>query len=246
MKIVRAAHIPWVLFVVAASAIATVLYVAQFYPQRVPPGFRFFGEMPPGHATTGGTPLGLFFGAISFAIFIFAVLLGLRKKLPHFPLGQVRAWMRAHIWLTLLTVPLILLHSGFHLGSPMTTLLMALYAVVMLSGIYGLIVQQKLPRWMKDGLPAEVVFEQIPNIREKLCVAARRRGRFYRPEVEEERLARPAEPATPEPALVAGGTVAVAVEASEVEVTTDPASDASAGGFHRAPTPALSASAPWR
>lgn len=225
MKIIRAAHIPWALFVLAASAVAAVLYVAQFYPQRVPPGFRFFGEMPPGHATIGGTPLGLVFGAISFAIFIFAVLLGLRKKLPHFPIGHVQAWMRAHIWLTLLTVPLILLHSGFHLGSPMTTLLMALYAVVMLSGIYGLILQQKMPGWMKDQLPAEVVYEQIPNIREKLCLAARQMRRSYRPEVEEERVAHPASPAAPEATLLANKTATAVVESSDPDVITDAASD---------------------
>lgn len=216
MKIWRAAHLPWALFVLAASAFSAVLYVAQFYPERVPPGLRFFGEMPPDHATIGGTPLGLFFGTISFVIFLFAVLLGLRKKLPHFPLGRVRSWMRAHIWLTLLTVPLILLHSGFQLGSPMTTVLMGLYAVVMLSGVYGLILQQKLPRWMKEELPAEVVYEQIPNLREKLCVAARRMLRGFRPEVVEERVARLVLAAVPDAALVTAETATAMAENEDI------------------------------
>ena len=97
----------------------------------------------------------------------------MRKRLPRLFPGHVQTWLRAHIWLTFLTVPLILLHSGFHLGSPMTTLLMGLYAVVMLSGIYGLVLQQKLPGWMKEQLPAEIVYEQIPNIRSQLGVGAR-------------------------------------------------------------------------
>lgn len=179
MKINRTAHLPWALFVLAASALAVLLYVARFYPQRVAAGFRFFGETPPGHATIGGTPLGLVFGTIAFGIFIFASLLGLRKKLPHFPLGHVQTWLRAHIWLTILTVPLVLLHSGFHWGSPMTTLLMGLYAVVMLSGFYGLFLQQKMPQWMKEQLPAEIVYEQIGNIRAQLCAKAKRLQNAY-------------------------------------------------------------------
>ena len=174
MKINRAAHIPWAMFVLVATALASIFYVAKFHPQRVPAGLRFFGAIPPDHATIGGTPLGLVLGAISLALFVFAALLGVRKKLPILRVGHVQTWMRAHIWLTLLTIPLILLHSGFHLGGPMTTLLMALYAIVMVSGIYGLILQHKLPTLMKDRLPAEIVYEQIPQIRAQLCAAAER------------------------------------------------------------------------
>jgi hypothetical protein len=84
----------------------------------------------------------------------------------------VQRWLRGHIWLTLLTIPLILLHSGFRVGGPMTTTLMALYAIVMVSGIYGLILQHNLPTMMKESLPTEIVFEQIPNMRAQLCAAA--------------------------------------------------------------------------
>lgn len=210
MKINRAAHIPWAFFFLALSIGAVLLYVAFFYPQRVPGSLRFFGGIPPGHATVGGTPFGLLFGTIAFGIFIFAALLGMRKKLPHLFPGNVQSWLRAHIWLTLLTVPLILLHSGFRLGSPMTTVLMGLYAVVMLSGIYGLILQQKLPGWMKEQLPAEFVYEQIPSIREGLCVAARRARRNY----QTERLA-----------TVTAGALHSAAPAEVETETTDPARD---------------------
>ena len=172
MRIDRAAHLPWVIFVLVATALASLFYAAKFYPQHLPAGVRLFGEMPSEHATIGGTPLGLLFGTLSLGIFIFAALLGVRKKLPFLPVGNVQRWLRAHIWLTLLTVPLILLHSGFHLGSPMTTLLMAIYATVMVSGIYGLYLQHKMPTLMKERLAAEFVYEQIPNIHAQLCRAA--------------------------------------------------------------------------
>src|SRR4051812_17125931 len=179
MRINRAPHIPWVMFVVVATGVASLFYTAELHPQRLPARFRFFGEMPFDHSTIGGTPLGLVFGSTSLAIFIFAALLGARKRLPFLLFGLVQRWLRAHIWLTLLTVPLVLLHSGFHLGSPMTTLLMALYAIVMVSGVYGLVLQHKLPTLMKERLPAEIVYEQIPNIRAQLCVSAERLLRTY-------------------------------------------------------------------
>ncbi|MDQ2918613.1 MAG: hypothetical protein M3R10_01895 [Verrucomicrobiota bacterium] len=182
MRIDRAAHLPWAIFVAVASALASLFYVAKFHPQHVPAGFRFFGETPPDHATIGGTPVGLVFGTISLGIFVFAALLGARKKLPFLPVGNVQRWLRAHIWLTLLTVPLILLHSGFHLGGPMTTLLMGIYAVVMVSGIYGLYLQHKMPTLMKERLPAEFVFEQIPNIHAQLCHAAEKLRRSLKQE----------------------------------------------------------------
>src|SRR5687768_7172611 len=175
MRINNWKHFPWFVFVILATAAACVLYAGNFHPGRLPSWLQlppWLIQEPTEHHTVGGTPLGLWFGAISLAIFIFAALLSLRKKIPLWRVGTVQRWLRAHIWLTLLTIPLILLHSGFRLGGPMTTLLMALYALVMVSGIYGLFLQHLMPRLMKERLPAETVFEQIPHIRTQLAAAA--------------------------------------------------------------------------
>src|SRR5580765_182890 len=175
MRINNSKHVPWIVFVFLATLAACILYVGNFHPARLPSWIPFPASLiqkPTEHHTVGGTPLGLWFGAISLGIFVFAALLSLRKKIPLWRIGTVQRWLRAHIWLTFLTIPLVLLHSGFRFGGPMTTLLMALYAVVMVSGIYGLFLQHVMPRLMKERLPAETVFEQIPHIRAQLCVAA--------------------------------------------------------------------------
>jgi len=175
MRITNWKHIPWFIFVCLATIGAGILYLANFHPGRLPSWIRIppaLIQTPTQHHTIGGTPLGLWFGAISLGIFVFAALLSLRKKIPLWRVGTVQRWLRAHIWLTFLTVPLILLHSGFRLGGPMTTLLMAMYAVVMVSGIYGLVLQHLIPSLMKERLPAETVFEQIPHIRAQLAAAA--------------------------------------------------------------------------
>jgi hypothetical protein len=177
MRIFNRPHIPWLLFVVFATIAACWVYVGNFHTASLPSGFGLppaFVQEASAHRSVGGTPVGLIFGAIAFAIFIFGALLSLRKRVVLWPLGTVQSWMRAHIWLTLLTVPLVLLHSGFRLGGPMTILLMVLYSVVMLSGVYGLFLQHKIPGIMKERLPSETIYEQIPHIRSQLSLAAQR------------------------------------------------------------------------
>jgi hypothetical protein len=184
MRILNRAHLPWFIFVCLATAAAGLLYIANFYPEALPAWIHlpsYLIQKPSEHRSVGGTPLGLIFGAISFGIFIFAALLSLRKKIPLWRIGTVQRWLRAHIWLTLLTIPLILLHSGFRLGGPMTTLLIVLYAIVMISGIYGLILQHQIPALMKERLPAETVYEQIPHIRAQLAAAAIKMRDSFKP-----------------------------------------------------------------
>ena len=116
MRVFNRAHVPWLLLVVFATIVACWVYVGNFYPARLPSGFslpRAFVQQPSEHRSIGGTPVGLIFGAVAFAIFIFGALLSLRKRVVLWPVGTVQSWMRAHIWLTLLTIPLVLLHCGF-------------------------------------------------------------------------------------------------------------------------------------
>jgi hypothetical protein len=227
MRITNSKHVPWFIFVVLATAAACWLYVGNFYPDRLSPNIQVpdaLRQTPSDHRSVGGTPLGLWFGSISLGIFLFAALLSLRKKIPLWRIGTVQRWLRAHIWLTLLTIPLVILHSGFRLGGPMTTLLVVLYVIVMVSGIYGLILQHHLPRLMKERLPAETVFEQIPHIRAQLCTAAEKmRDSFKPPATKKADAGAPAASATKAvtatSAAMASTTIASATPAARAKTT---------------------------
>ncbi len=176
MRIDRS-HLPWFLTVTGVAALAALLYAANQHVVFLPLGLHlpsFLGPVPPASVTYGGTPLGLLFGGVAFGIFLFAAALGVRKKKRLWPLGSVQTWLKAHLWLTILTVPLVFLHSGFRLGGPHTTGLVALYAVVMASGVFGVVLQHFLPSLMKNSLQREVVFEQIPFLRAELLEEASR------------------------------------------------------------------------
>lgn len=169
-------HLPWAIFVLAATAVAWALYAKTYHNAEIPIDLRVpagLTERSTARAGTyGATPLGLLYGSISLGIFLFAAALGIRKKRRLWPIGNVRAWLRAHIWLSVLTIPLILFHAGFKLGGPMTATLMILYGIVMGSGFLGLALQQFLPRMMTASLPREVIYEQIPHVRAMLVEKA--------------------------------------------------------------------------
>jgi hypothetical protein len=115
----------------------------------------------------GSSPVGLAYGILGGSIMLFEFLLWPRKKVRAWRIGSARAWMRAHIWLGFLTVPLIVLHGGFTSGGQLSAVLMALFAVVIVSGIFGLVLQQYLPRMMLERVPAETIYSQIDYVAEQ-------------------------------------------------------------------------------
>ena len=133
---------------------ATTVYAA--YALRTPGGPR------------GGTVIGLAFGIAGYAVMLFEGLLGARKKVPVWRLGRASTWMRGHLWLGLLTVPLILFHAGFAFRGALTSVLMVLLAIVVMSGVLGAILQHYLPRTITARVPMETIYEEIPHVREQL------------------------------------------------------------------------------
>ncbi len=82
--------------------------------------------------------------------------------------------MAAHIWLGLLSVPLLIYHCGFRWGGTLSAALMVLFLVVIASGVWGLILQQIIPRKMLSEIPAETIHSQIDLIARNLAQEANR------------------------------------------------------------------------
>jgi len=116
----------------------------------------------------GGSALGLTFGISGYALMLYAGLLGARKKVPVWRIGRAQTWMRGHIWLGLLSLPLILFHGGFAFRGPLTAVLMWLFFIVIASGVAGALVQHYLPRIMTSRVPMETIYEEIPHVRAQL------------------------------------------------------------------------------
>jgi hypothetical protein len=123
----------------------------------------------------GGTPLGIFYGIIGFGFMLFAAALGIRKRFPIWRIGRAQHWMRGHLWLGTMALPVIFLHGAFHFGGWLTTLLMVLLIVVTISGLFGAYLQHTLPTRMMHEVGYETIYDQIDHIREGLITEAEQR-----------------------------------------------------------------------
>jgi hypothetical protein len=155
---ITADHTRWAIASAAISAAATGLYV---YAVSTSPS-----------GPSGGSWLGLFFGISGASCMVLAGLLSARKQVSAWRIGSALVWMKMHVWLGGLAVPLILFHSGCRWGGALTTTVMVLFYVVIASGIFGLILQQFVPALMTARVPFETVRSQIDYVIDGLAVEA--------------------------------------------------------------------------
>jgi hypothetical protein len=142
-------HLKWIVWTALMFAVAVVLYA-------------MYATVSP-HGARGGSWQGMAFGVAGSALMLYAGLLSIRKKVPRWQrLGTAQTWLRGHIWMGLLSVPLILFHAGFRFGGLLETALLIVLALIVLSGIVGLALQTYLPRLMKIAVPSEAIYEAIP------------------------------------------------------------------------------------
>lgn len=153
-------HRPWALFVLVVVLVAS--------------GWYFYLGAAADRWPGGSSLTGFIFGIVGGLICLFQMLLWSRKQVRTWRIGRAQVWLRAHIWFGLLSAPLLIYHSGFRLGGSLSTVLMAVFLIVIASGIGGLLVQQFLPRRMLFDLPGETVYSLTDGVAELLVKEADR------------------------------------------------------------------------
>lgn len=144
-------HLPWGLATLILAILALILYC---YAASFAPG----GLM-------GGSLIGLAYGIIGSGLMVYAGLLSVLRKVPSWWwLGSRSTWLRGHIWLGLLSAVFLLCHSGFRWGGPVEFALWLAVIVTLATGIFGLAMQQFIPRLMTSRFPDEAPYEQIPHL----------------------------------------------------------------------------------
>jgi len=141
----------WAIVSLAILVISTVAYAV--YAFESPQGPR------------GGSAVGLSFGVIGFGFMIFAALLGARKRVPTWRIGRAQAWMRGHLWLGFLALPMIFFHGGFHFGGTLARVLMWLMMITVFSGVFGATLQHYIPPAMTSDVPLETIYDEIGRVR---------------------------------------------------------------------------------
>ena len=104
---------------------------------------------------------GVLLGLVGGAIVFFELALWPRKWLRWLRLVPTKLWMRWHVWLGLVCLPVIVVHTGFGFGGPLAAFTLILFLLVTASGIWGLAMQQWLPEKLLADVPGETVASQI-------------------------------------------------------------------------------------
>jgi hypothetical protein len=146
--IIDASHRAWIRATLALFILSTAAYV-PYHLYYSPNGPR------------GGSWPGLAFAIVGTILMLYAAAIGVRRKLRSWQLGRATSWLKGHIWLGLLSYPLIWFHAGFRMGGALTIALMVLFTIVVVTGIHGLVVQHIVPRLITVQIPVETMYEQV-------------------------------------------------------------------------------------
>ncbi len=146
----------WIVGICAVTALAAAAYGAEWSAA---------GRLPGGSSRTG-----LAAGIAGGLIIVFELLLWPRRRVRSWRIGSAQAWLRAHVWLGLLAVPLVLMHARLlFIGGLLNWALMTLFLVVIASGVWGLVLQQYIPRALLEHVPAETIYDQIDRVAGQHC-----------------------------------------------------------------------------
>ena len=145
--LINRGHAAWGVTSLGLVAVATGVYVP--YANSAMDG------------ATGNSIIGLLFGIAGTIAMIFAGLLAARKRIVSRKLGSISWWLKGHLWVGLVSVPLIFFHSGFRFGGLLEQLTMWCFLTVIISGVIGQILQHVTPRFMKTAAPQQAIFEQL-------------------------------------------------------------------------------------
>ena len=148
-------HKKWCVVTAVLAAAAIILHAVL--AARTPGGL------------TGGSTAGLWYGVAGSALMVYAGLLSALRRVPSWWwIGSRQTWMRGHIWLGLLGGLLILCHSGYHWGGPLEIACWVVLIAILATGVYGLALQQFLPRLLARRVPFEASYEQLPHLYDML------------------------------------------------------------------------------
>jgi len=112
--------------------------------------------------------LGLVFGILAAALFVFEMAYPLRRPRAR-PFGKAILWLQAHLYLGALALLAVLIHMGFGLPHGLLgwgLLLLSLWTVG--SGLVGVLLQKWIPSALAEGLSVTALFERIPELLEAL------------------------------------------------------------------------------
>ncbi|MDH5637005.1 MAG: hypothetical protein OEZ04_00770 [Nitrospinota bacterium] len=115
-----------------------------------------------------GAGMGLFYGVMALALIVILSGYRVRKSLLRAPIGSLHAWAQSHVYMGVILIVLVFLHSGFRTGGMLSGLLLALFLLVTASGAIGAILYKVVPlslsKYGKHVMTMEVIGARIDKL----------------------------------------------------------------------------------
>lgn len=112
----------------------------------------------------GGSRLGLVYGIAGCLLILLLAFFGIRKRWYRSRFGTLEQWLQSHIYLGVLVLVILALHTGGRLHDLIAVSALALLTVVVLSGIFGAVLYATVPRLLTDvesDLTPEKISDQL-------------------------------------------------------------------------------------
>jgi predicted membrane channel-forming protein YqfA (hemolysin III family) len=143
----------------------------------------------------GGSPIGLAYGTIGYALILLLAFFGIRKRWYRSTFGTLEQWLQSHIYLGLLVLVILLFHTGGRFNDKVAVATLVLVIIVVASGIVGAILYVTVPRLLTEvesNLTVADLSDQLNQLGRNMArIASGRSGPFQRIHDELEKQATP-------------------------------------------------------
>lgn len=132
----------------------------------------------------GGSPLGLTYGTIGYALILLLAFFGIRKRWYRSRFGTLEQWLQSHIYLGILALVILLFHTGGRFNDKIAVATLILVAIVVASGIVGAVLYVTIPRLLTEvesELTVDEISEQLNQLAKQMArIASGRSEPFQR------------------------------------------------------------------
>lgn len=108
----------------------------------------------------GGTAIGLVLGFLALGLILLLLAFGLRKRAYKSRFGRMETWLQSHVYLGLLSLAVVLFHTGWRFEDKLAVAALAALVLVVATGLLGAVLYTTVPRLLteveSDLAPAEM------------------------------------------------------------------------------------------
>lgn len=131
----------------------------------------------------GGSLPGLALGVLALLLVGVLLYYGVRKRRYRGGSGSLETWLQSHLYLGVLSLFVVLFHSGFRFEDDMAVAAFAVLVLVVLTGLFGAVLYTTLPRVLTevqgDASPEEVS-DDVHRLRRSMARLAEGRSATFR------------------------------------------------------------------